>query len=441
MKTQKFKSFTIKTLDNGLRVLIYPRTEVNSVSIMALVRSGHLCEKVETNGIAHITEHMLFDGTKKFPNFRKLNDFFDNIAGEFTGSTTFDFVMLGGIFVDEELDNALLSLKELIFEPLLNKEFLEKEKNVILDELSTLHDNNDYQNYSQTKRLRFKGNTILGKPLGGTTKSIKSISIEDIHQFYGNYYCPNNTSIIIVGKLDIKKTEKMLSKHFSKIKENRDIKIPDFSQAEYSKKIVQLIKKKSKKVYIRMTFPSYSWKDETIDRITLAYICSLLTNRRDSLLFAKLREKRGWIYDIDSEFLVSFEKGVFEIETSTPYNKSLSVIEEVLKAIKKIKNENFKIEYFEKIKDIDRKRMKMVFDTPNGIVRWFGEEMMYRYPEILLPADVLSMYDRIRIEDIKRVANRIFNIEMINIVVLQDFMKVKEKEYKEKVNRIVEKYT
>ncbi|MBU0975613.1 MAG: pitrilysin family protein [Patescibacteria group bacterium] len=439
-KKDKDIKFSIINLDNGIKTLVYPLEHVNSVSIIAIVKAGHFYEKVDENGVAHLLEHTLFDGTKDFPSFQSLTEFFDKMAGSLSGTTSYDFITAGGTFVDEEVDNAFFAIKQVLFQPLLLDEFITKEKGIIIDELSSLEDSNDYKNFLNAKKIRFNGKTILSLPLGGTQASLRSITSGMLRKYHKDMFCPNNVRIVIIGKCTEEQLKPILKKHFSQFKPNLSLKPVEFSPDQLSDKTISLIDENAKKSYIRITFPSYSWKSSSKDRVALAYICSLLANRRDSLLYSHLREKLGWIYDIGADFMVGYDIGVFEIETSTPTERSLDVIKEILKAIKRIKIKSFDKEYFEKIKDIDKKNMKMVFDTPEGILRWFSEEMVYRYPKIILPKDLIKIYDKITVENIQAVAEEIMNIDKINISILQPFDKTDKKKYKESIENLVNQY-
>jgi DNA-directed RNA polymerase subunit F len=85
--------------------------------------------------------------------------------------------------------------------------------------------------------------------------------------------------------------------------------------------------------------------------------------------------------------------------------------------------------------------MKMVFDTPEGILRWFGEEIVYRYPKIILPKDLIKIYNEIQVSDLQRVAENIIDMTKINISVLQPFGKIDEKKYKERVEELIDKFS
>lgn len=434
----KEKKYSIFSLDNGLQTLVYPLENVNSISIIAIIRAGHLCEKVKDNGTAHILEHMLFDGTKSFPSYKKITEYFDKIAGEFAGATSYDFITLGGRFVDEEFENAMTFLEELIFHPLLKKGYFEKERRIIQDELASLEDSNNYKNFIQAKKIRFTDNSILSLPLGGTSQSVKELEHKQVIDFYDKHFVPNNMRFVIVGKCSQKNVKSLMEKTFGKHKSDNSLAHTQFSQKLFTRKKVDFMNVRSQKAYIRITFPSLNWKNTSKERVTLAYLCSLLSNRRDSLLFSHLREKLGWIYDINTDFFVSYDIGVLEIETSTPPEKSLPVIAEILKAISKVKKEAFDSRYFEKVKDIDRKRMKMIFDDQEGIIKWFSEEIAYRFPKILVPNDLINLYDQIFTEDIMKIAKKLLDMNKINISVLQSFDKKEQKVYKETVNKLLD---
>jgi predicted Zn-dependent peptidase len=434
------ENLKIAVLKNGMRVLIYPQKNIHSVAILAIIRAGHLCEPIEKNGIAHLTEHMIFDGTETFPDYKRLSDFFDRIAGEFNGATTYDIITVGGSFVDEEMKNALFVLDQILFHPSLTTQFLEKERSIIMDELKTLEDSPDYLNFLKSKQTRFKGKTILTLPMGGTTSSLKKLTCEDVKNYHSKYFRPDNITLVIVGKCDTQKTIELLEHTFDYQKPDTKLKHTQFSPSLFSDKTISLILNKSKKAYIRITFPSFSWKDTIIDRIALAYLAELLSNRRDSILYSHLREELGWIYDIYTDFLIGFDIGTAEISTSTPVDKSLQVIEEILQAISRVKEVEFEKKRFELIKDIDRKRMKMALDTTEGIIRWFSDEIFYRYPTILMPSDIMNVYDKITTEDMLRVARRIFDMSKINLCILQPFEMAEEKRFKEQIEKLIEKY-
>lgn len=440
IKTEKYQNFTILTFENGLRVLIYPQDHVHSVTIHAMVRGGHLGEEIPENGVAHLVEHMLFDGTAKFPTYQKLSDYFDKIAGAFGGTTSWEKISIGGNFVDEELESALIILNQLLFEPLLTSEFMKKEKTIIYDELKTYEDSNEYIHFLQSARARFNQNTILSYPLGGYSETVKHLTLRQVRTYYEKYFRPDNTVIVIAGNCRVEETQKLIKGTFTHKKPANNLEHSHFSTNLFSKQTTDLFDQKSQKAYIRITFPSYSWKDPIVDRVALSYLSSLLANRKDSVLFSKLREENGWIYDINAGYWVERDLGVFAISTSCSPDKTLFVIETILKSLKEVKYKKFSQIKFERVKDIDRKRMKMAFDTTEEIVDYFSEEMFYRYPIIKLPKYFLSVYNKVTTERLRQVAQETFSFDKINVCVLQKFGTKKFAQYDKQIAKYIKTY-
>jgi len=441
-KHQKIKKeFKIITLRNGLKILIYPLCNLHSVSISASIEAGHLCEEYKNNGISHLLEHIIFDGTEKFSTNKALTQHMDKLAGSFSGATSLDTININGTFVDEELGNALKLLDELLFHPLLKKIDIEKEKSIIIDELSSYEDNNDYLHFLETKKLRFKGKTILKLAPGGSTSSISHIKSSEVKKYYDKYFKASNITIVIAGKCNFKKTTSLSKKIFSIYPEVKKLSQNKFSKNNFSSKAVKVIDRPATKSYIRITFPGMSWQDSSFDRVSLGFLCSLLSNHSLSILYEKLRIDLGWVYDIYTENFVGKDIGVVQINTSTSSNRTLEVLEEILKSIKQIKDSLIDKTKLQNLIDIDTKNMKMIFDNPENIVNWFQPELIYRYPKILLPKDFIKFYNRIEVHDIKRIANKILNFDKINICLLKQLNKKNKDTISKNIIKLIHKYS
>lgn len=429
--------YQVIVLQNGMRVLLYPQEHVHSVSVLAMIRAGHLAETPQNNGVAHLLEHMIFDGTKEYPSYKALSNKFDLIAGEYGASTSYEKISIGGSFVDEEITNALEVLNQLMFEPLLKESFLKKEQGIVFDELTSYEDSNSYQNFLISTKNRFNDGTILSLPLGGTSATIKERTLEQVQNFHRKYFRPDNVSLIIAGNIDSNDIQGNLENIFTQKPSNQPLEHQAFRAEQFSDQLVAVNGKPAQKAYIHITFPSYSWKTDSKKRVALSYLSALLAERKDSLLFGKLREELGWIYDINSSYFLGFDLGIFEIVTSCPPDKSLDVIKATLEAIDRVKTKQFSDEYLEKVKDIDRKRIKMTLDTTDSIVNWFSSEIFYRYPKIYLPDDFLKIYQSISVDDIQAVAQDILDLQKINISLLQDMPAEKELICKNNIQKFI----
>mgnify|MGYP005995329877 CR=1 FL=1 len=130
-------------LQNNMSYVISPNKFHNSCSIIIFVRAGTKHENDSNNGVAHFLEHMLFKGTKKYPTNLKINKRIDQICGSTNAGTTKNmtsyYIKLPAKYILHGLD----VLKEIVFHALLDKEEMEKEKKVVIEEINKVFDDSD----------------------------------------------------------------------------------------------------------------------------------------------------------------------------------------------------------------------------------------------------------------------------------------------------------
>lgn len=195
------------TLKNGMRVLLEENHVAPVVALQALITVGSADEKEEEAGICHMIEHMLFKGTKK----RKVGEIAQDVeaaGGDINAYTSFDqtvyYISMATRFMDVGLD----ILADAIQNPTFDKEELEKEKEVILEEIRRERDNP--QRYiSEILFQKAYDQHTYGRPIIGFEKTVKGVTQETLFHFFHRWYVPENTFFLVVGDFE---TEAMLKK-------------------------------------------------------------------------------------------------------------------------------------------------------------------------------------------------------------------------------------
>ena len=212
---------TFGRLENGLRYAILPVADDNgTVSIQMHISVGFKDEPEHLYGIAHMLEHMAFRGANKDKEKSIIHDmqtlgagFGFDLNGFTSNDNTFYRVNLASPKFDE-ISTALNSFGKLVMEPSLTAEFLDIERKVVLSELRqrdsirarAQQDENHFK-YPDRKRNKVPGI--------GTKESLDAITLEDVKVFFKEHYRPDNTILVVVGGVDLLKTEKKLSQVFS----------------------------------------------------------------------------------------------------------------------------------------------------------------------------------------------------------------------------------
>ena len=209
-------------LPNGLRVWIEPRPESESVTALLIVRVGSRYETRANNGISHFVEHMVFDGTEKWPTEEAVADIITHRGGHWNGwtdeETTTYFVQLA----QHDFDLAMDWLSQVVFHPTFPPDKVDKERDIIFEEkmgrygwllnaLDTLGLGYDLDR--DVRRALFPGST-LGLRVIGEDASLDKITRRSLLDYYHAHYLPANSALIIVGNVSVEQAHEKAMTYF-----------------------------------------------------------------------------------------------------------------------------------------------------------------------------------------------------------------------------------
>ncbi len=210
-------------LDNGLTVLTKEVHTAPVVTVQVWYKIGSRNEAPGVNGIAHQLEHMLFKGTENRPiQFGRLFNALGSVSNAFT---SYDQTAYFGTVEREKL-KALLTLEaDRMQNALIDPQELEKEKRVVISELQGYENNPAYRLNRAVMRAVFP-NKPYGLPVGGTKADVQKFSVEQVRNYYRNYYSPDNATLIIVGDFQTEPTLAAVKEIFGQVP-NQKSSIPD----------------------------------------------------------------------------------------------------------------------------------------------------------------------------------------------------------------------
>ncbi len=197
----KQNGFVEQTLANGLRVVIEPMPQVQSVAAGFLVRTGARDEPPELAGVSHFLEHMCFKGTAK-RTWRDITVDFDNMGSTYNAYTSKERTSFFGWVRVEDLERQLELLADMMRSAIPPDEF-EMEKKVVLDEIARSEDSIEHRVYDQIHRTAY-GDHSLSWPVLGTDKTVGAMSREQLHAYFASRYQPANLVMVVTGAVDPK---------------------------------------------------------------------------------------------------------------------------------------------------------------------------------------------------------------------------------------------
>lgn len=200
------------TLPNGLRVLCEQLPHLRSVSMGVWVKAGSILEREHENGLSHLIEHMAFKGTGR-RSAKQIAQEMDAVGGYLNAATSKLCTCYYAKVIDENLPLAADILSDIVRFPAIDPKELDKERNVVLEEISMTDDSPEDVAYDLIASAMF-GRQPLGQTILGPRELIASYTREDILAFRARHYSPMNTCVAIAGNFDLNQVKDLMSQRF-----------------------------------------------------------------------------------------------------------------------------------------------------------------------------------------------------------------------------------
>ena len=394
------KEYELIELSNGIRVIHkeVPQTKIAHVGIMLDI--GSRDETKNEQGLAHFLEHMAFKGTTKRSSYHIINRL-ESLGGELNAYTTKEKICFYATLLDIHLEKAVELLADITFNSTFPEKQIEKERSVILEEMSMYRDTPEDAIQDEFDELIFP-NHALGKNILGTEKTVNSFHQGDFRSFLDRNLNTEKIILSSVGNYPAKKVERLANKYLSEIAhKNHTPARKWFSGYQPSRKEIE---KSITQAHFAMGMPSLSIKDE--NRIPFFFLVNLLGGpSMSSRLNLSLREKHGLVYGVDANYAPYLETGQFAIYFATdPKNlkKSQRII---LKEIEALKKKPLGRMQLHKAKNQIKGQMALSEENRNAIMLMMAKSQLdlNRIPDI---NSVFEKIDRITAADIQDLARR-----------------------------------
>lgn len=220
-------------LENGLKLIVQPDRRSPLIINQVWYKVGSVYEKPGLTGISHFLEHLMFKGTKNLEEGE-----FSKIVAAGGGSenafTSYDYTGYYQKWGKQNLDTSLRLEAERMKNLLFSSESVEKERLVVLEERTLRVDDNPKGIAFEKLNLLAYAGTTYGSPIIGSVDDISSISIEQLKDWYSQYYQPNNATIVVVGDIEPKHAFDLVKKYFGEIPSSKKVTkfVPEMSLVE-----------------------------------------------------------------------------------------------------------------------------------------------------------------------------------------------------------------
>lgn len=399
-------------LPNGIRILTENIPYVKSFSLGFWFNVGSRDETVETNGITHFIEHMLFKGTKK-RSARKIATEIESCGGYLNAFTSKEHTCYYGRGLADHLEKTFDVISDMIQNPSFKPADIKKEAGVIIDELNDVQDNPEELIFEKFEEIIFAGSN-LSYPIIGTKKNILNFSRLDFLNFIKNKYGSNRIVIAASGAVAHDKLINLTGKYFNGDLGTSSVRRRNFNTNNPVK--FELIDKEIQQVHAIIGKPTVGYKNE--ERFRAAVLTQVLGDGSSSRLFQAVRERNGIAYQINS-FLNSFyDTSAFGVYLSTNEKMAERALLLIYKEFKKLREKKISQQELSKAKEALKGNLILSLEnTSNRMIRMAQSELYHN--RIESTEEILNKIESVTAEQIIETANDLLNEDFLFKIIIK----------------------
>ena len=325
--------YNTHTLDNGLRIIHLP-SDSKVVYCGYQINAGTRDEEPGEEGLAHFCEHVTFKGTERRKAWHILNCL-ESVGGDLNAYTNKEGTVYYSAILKEHIARAVDLLSDIVFHSVYPQAEIDKEVEVICDEIESYNDSPAELIYDEFENILFKGSS-LGHNILGTAEQVRSFTTEDALRFTRKLYRPDNAIFFAYGDIDFKKLVRLLKKSFlseerrvkSRESEERRVKSEEFNSPEAQAQFntqhstfntqhsfegqTIVMQKNTHQAHVMIGTRAYDVNDDR--RMPLYLLNNILGGPgMNAKLNLALREHNGLVYTVESTMVAYGNTGTWSI--------------------------------------------------------------------------------------------------------------------------------
>jgi len=402
------------SLDNGMTVLLHQDQRVPQIYHQLLIKVGSRHEEKGKTGLAHLFEHMMFRGTKKYTG-EEYENILESMGANNNAFTSRDYTAYEVTLPNHQLETILQMEAERLKSLKLTQYNLDKEREVVKEERRLRTDNDPNEFFEPLMSLVFPTHSY-GRPIIGSMEDLENTTVEDCKDFYEAYYSPNNTILVLVGNFDTAKTKKWIKKYYGALQPS-SIK-PMIKYNEEPQKEVRLTRLQRGITAPTLVFAYRVSKSGDDSSFALDTLNRILVDGESSRLHREMVYKHKLALSVGGFYYGLKEEGVFIIFVKMAQGKDPNQVKDLLaKEMAKVLSDSVTdrelLKSTRAIMNDYISAMKSFSGKANALSlneAYFGD-----YRELFKD---LERYKRVTLQDIKEQANVFLTPEKISIVEL-----------------------
>lgn len=350
---------------------LYAKRDTSVFSVTMAIPGGAMAEEEGQLGYAHLLEHMVFRGTKKYPTSKDLAMEIEGVGGRYNGFTTFDAIYFTATVPAPFWQNAVDVIFSLAYEPLLEETALSIEKQVVISEIQMSEDQPEERAYSYLQKLMWDGHR-MGEDVAGRREDVENATKPKIESFWKSMFS-RKPCIAMVGPMEANVVQSFIEKlhpPFELNSERLSIDVPSFHAGE------SRVREDTQQLYYRKALKGSSTTSDDI--FTYQLISNILGGSSFSQLFLRIREEEGLSYSVYSNIEGTSVAGSLVIACDLKPNGLDKAREIVNEELEKLSQSELDEEQLEKFKRFTLGAYTMGLESTSTISMLLADRFLSR---------------------------------------------------------------
>ena len=399
-------------LDNKLRVLTSTMDHTQSVSIVICVGAGSRYESDELAGVSHFIEHLPFKGTESWPTARAVSEAIEGVGGVMNASTDREMTVFWIKVARLHYKTAFAVLMDMVLKSRLDPEEVEKEREVIQEELRMIYDQPSYRVDLLIDEAMWP-DQAMGRDVGGTLETVADIQQKDIREYMHQQYNPANTVVAVAGNITHEEVVDML------VETTRDWKPLESLEWEPATDtvegpLVKVERRRSDQTHLCLGVPGLSLTHP--DRYVFGLMNTILGDGMSSRLFLNLREEQGLAYDVQSSTSNFRDTGSLVVYCGVEPQKTNDAVKTIVQQFQGM-HEAPSEQELNKAREYTKGRLLLRMEDTRAAASWLGAQELLQ-DSVRTPDEVVDYLDAVEPADIARVAKSFLSDESMRLAVV-----------------------
>jgi predicted Zn-dependent peptidase len=381
----------LTTLPNGLRVASRYMPSVETAAVGLYADTGSRYELARLNGIAHLFEHMVFKGAGG-RSAREISEAIEDVGGDLNASTDRDATNFMASVMAEHISLGVELISDMILRPHFTAAELEREKDVVLQELGEARDTPNDIIFDDLQAAAF-GDQPLGRSVLGDEESIESITVEDLHDWRRSQYRTGSLALVAAGKVDHDALVELAEARFIDMPGGTNL-APEPAHFTGGDRVGRT---SSDQAHLALGFSGPGQLDE--DYYAARFFAEAVGGGMSSRLFQQLREDRGLAYSVYASLCPWRDAGMFSIYAATARRQSAAaaqLIEEIVTdAVDTITPREV-----ERVRTQAKAGLLMSMESPWGQAHYVARQLSI-HGRLVEPAEVVAELATVALEDVR----------------------------------------